>query len=333
MSQRLPVAVIGAGRMGGFHARVCAENPSVELVAVVDSVVSQAQTVAAKHGVQGLPSAESLLGRIKAAVVAVPTIAHVSVAGPLLERGISCLVEKPLAATSTEAALLVKAAAKGRATLQVGHSERFNPAFMALSKYNLRPRFVEATRVSPCRFRSMDIGVVMDMMIHDIDLVLSLVRSEVVSVDAVGVNVVGATEDMANVRVRFANGCVADLTASRASLKVERRIRVFAESGYAAVDFGAKRGTFVRPSAKLEAMRKKAMAAGQFDPTSAVGEEFEKLLTVEQIEINDHDALARQLAAFVASVTQGEPVVVTGDDGRRAVELAEQIVRAVAAQH
>jgi predicted dehydrogenase len=319
--------------MGGFHARVCAENPSVELVAVVDSVVSQAQTVAAKHGVQGLPSAESLLGRIKAAVVAVPTIAHVSVAGPLLERGISCLVEKPLAATSTEAALLVKAAAKGRATLQVGHSERFNPAFMALSKYNLRPRFVEATRVSPCRFRSMDIGVVMDMMIHDIDLVLSLVRSEVVSVDAVGVNVVGATEDMANVRVRFANGCVADLTASRASLKVERRIRVFAESGYAAVDFGAKRGTFVRPSAKLEAMRKKAMAAGQFDPTSAVGEEFEKLLTVEQIEINDHDALARQLAAFVASVTQGEPVVVTGDDGRRAVELAEQIVRAVAAQH
>ena len=332
MSQRLPVAVIGAGRMGGFHARVCAENPNVKLVAVVDSVATQAEAVAGKYGVEGLSSVEPLLGRIRAAVVAVPTVAHLAVAAPLLEQGVSCLVEKPLAATSAEATLLVKAAAKGQAILQVGHSERFNPAFMALGKYDLRPRFVEATRVSPCRFRSMDIGVVMDLMIHDIDLVLSLVRSEVVSVDAVGVNVIGVTEDMASVRVRFANGCVADLTASRAALKVERRIRVFAESGYAAVDFGAKRGTFVRPSAKLEAMRKKAVAAGHFDPASAAGEEFEKLLTVEQIEINDHDALARQLAAFVASVTSGAPVVVTGDDGRRAVELAEQIVRAIADQ-
>lgn len=333
MSKRLRMAVIGAGRMGGFHARACAESRDVELVAVVDTVATQALAVARKHNVAGLSSVEALGDRLDAAVIAVPTVAHLAVAGPLLERGVSCLVEKPLAATSAEAARLVKAASKGNSTLQVGHSERFNPAFMALARYQLKPRFIEATRVSPCRFRSMDIGVVMDMMIHDIDLVLSLVPSEVVSVDAVGVNVVAATEDMANVRVRFANGCVADLIASRAALKVERRIRIFAESGYASVDFGAKRGTFVRPSARLTALRQAAMATGHFDPAGVADTEYEKLLEVEQIEINDHDALSRQLAAFVASARDGEPVVVSGDDGRRAVELAEQIVRAIQLGH
>jgi predicted dehydrogenase len=304
----------------------------VDLVAVVDVDRARAAEVAGKYGVASEGSIDAVAGRIDAAVVAVPTAHHLAVAAGLLAAGKSCLVEKPLAATSAEAAELVAAAAKGKATLQVGHSERFNPAFMALSRYKLKPRFIEAERISPCRFRSMDVGVVMDMMIHDIDLVLSLVRSDVVSVDAVGVNVVAATEDMANVRVRFASGCVADLSASRAALKVERRIRIFAENGYVGVDFGAKRGVFIRPTARLNEVRAAAVAAGRFDPATVGDAEFEKLLNVEQIEIDDHDALGKQLAAFVASVRDGAPVVVTGDDGRRAVDLADQIVRAIRAQ-
>lgn len=332
MSQKVRMAVVGAGRMGGFHARVCAESPDVRLIAVVDQNVGQAEEVAAKHGATSTAEVGTLDKAIDAAVVAVPTVAHLAVAAPLLERGVSCLVEKPLAATPEEAERLVAAAAKGGATLQVGHTERFNPAFMALEQHGLVPRFIETERISPCRFRSMDVGVVMDMMIHDIDLVLSLIRSEVVSVDAVGVNVVAATEDMANVRVRFANGCVADLMASRAALKVERRIRLFGQRGYIGIDFGAKQGVFIRPTASLASLRQAAVAGGGFDAAAVGDVPFEDLLDVQSIEINDHDALGEQLKAFVASVRDGRPVIVTGDDGLRAVKLAAQIGETLAAQ-
>lgn len=326
----LRMAVIGAGRMGGFHARVISESPGAELVAVVDRDEARAREVADRHGAQASsadagPWSEGL----DAAVVATPTEAHVAVAGPLLERGIHCLVEKPLAATPQEATELVEAAGRGGATLQVGHTERFNPAFMALARYDLTPRFVEAERISPCRFRSMDVGVVMDLMIHDIDLVLSLVRSDVVSVDAVGVNIIAATEDMANVRVRFANGCVADFATSRAALKVERRIRIFADQAYVGVDFGAKQGMVIRPTERLLSLRRDAMAKGAFDPSVVGDAAFEEMLDVEQMQINDHDALTQQLAAFLASVGDGHPVVVTGQDGQKAVELADRIVRAI----
>lgn len=330
MGKKLRMAVIGAGRMGGFHARVAAESPDVDLIAVIDQDASRAKEVASRHRAEAGTSLATDQARIDAAVIAVPTAAHVEVAAPLLAKGIHCLVEKPLAATPSEAAELVGAAEKGHVVLQVGHTERFNPAFVALARYDLKPRFIEAERVSPCRFRSMDVGVVMDMMIHDIDLVLSLVRSEVESVDAVGVNVVAATEDMANVRVRFANGCVADLAASRAAVKVARRIRIFAENGYVGVDFAAKRGQFIRPSPQLVKLRAEAMKTGRFDP-SAIGDvAYEKLLEIEEIVVDDHDALSKQLAAFVAAARGQGSVVVTGDDGRRAVELAHQIVAAIA---
>lgn len=332
MSNRLRMAVIGAGRMGGFHARVCAENPEVELLAVVDRDAARAAAVGEKYGAAAATSIDAHVSDIEAAVVAVPTVHHVAIAGPLLRRGVGCLVEKPLAGTPEEAALLLDAAESGGAVLQVGHTERFNPAFMALGRYDLVPRFIETERISPCRFRSMDVGVVMDMMIHDIDLVLSLVRSEVTSIDAVGVNVIAATEDMANVRLRFANGCVADLAASRAALKVERRIRIFADSGYVGVDFGARKGIFIRPTARMGELRSAALAAGTFDESLLGGASFEDLLDVQEITIDDHDALGKQLAAFVASVRDAAPVVVTGEDGRRAVELAGRIVEAIRAQ-
>ncbi|MBN2584856.1 MAG: Gfo/Idh/MocA family oxidoreductase [Planctomycetes bacterium] len=332
MSQKLRMAVIGAGRMGGFHARVCHEHPDVDLLGVVDLNRDRAAEVAAKYGVEAFASADTLAGKLDAVVVAVPTTGHVDVAEPLLARGVACLVEKPLAVTAEAATALVRAAEEGGAVLQVGHTERFNPAFMALGRYKLAPRFIETERISPCRFRSMDVGVVMDMMIHDIDLVLSMVRSEVTDIDAVGINVLGTTEDMANVRVRFANGAVADMMVSRAAMKVERRIRVFADNAYAGVDFNAKQGVVIRPGRKMVELLESSLSKGTFDVARIGGEEFQNLLETEQIEINEHDALGKQLESFILAVQGKGPVVVSGDDGRRAVDLAIRIVDAIRAQ-
>jgi predicted dehydrogenase len=329
MSKRIGMAVIGAGRMGGFHAKACAENPDVELVAVVDQDLGRAAKIAAEHGTAASATIDEFLGKIKAAVVAVPTVAHLAVAGPLLERGVACLVEKPLAATSAEAGELVAMARRGRAILQVGHTERFNPVFTALGRYDLKPRFIETERLSPCRFRSMDVGVVMDMMIHDLDLVLSLVRSEAVSVDAVGVALVGVTEDMANARVRFANGCVADFAASRTALKVERRMRIFAENAYVTADFNTRQAVVIRPNERLAKVRAAALERGRFDEAAVTGAQFQDLLDIQPIVIDEHDALRQQLASFLRAVRGEGPVVVTGDDGRRAVELAERIVAGI----
>jgi len=329
MSGKLRMAVVGAGRMGAFHTRACSENPEVRLLGVVDTDGRRAEEVAGRYGVAAVAELDRLPADLEAAVVAVPTSDHVAVAAPLLRRGVACLVEKPLALTSQEATTLVDAANSGAAVLQVGHTERFNPAFMALGRYNLKPRFIETERISPCRFRSMDVGVVMDMMIHDIDLVLSLVRSEVTGVDAVGVNVLGTTEDMANVRVRFAGGAVADMLASRAALKVERRIRIFSDSAYVGVDFNARRGVVIRPGEKMAEMLASSLARGEFDQSKVGGSEFQDLLDIERIEIDEHDALGVQLASFVSAVRGQGPVVVSGDDGRRAIDLAIRIVEAI----
>ena len=178
MSEKIRMAVIGTGRMGGYHARACSNSEAVELVAVVDADAARAAEVASTYGAAAMNLAE-VAGKIDAAIVAVPTEAHLAIAEPLLKSGLDCLVEKPLAMNSAECARLVAAAEQGGAVLQVGHVERFNPAFMALEPLGLTPQFIETERISPCRFRSMDVGVVMDLMIHDIDLVLSLVRSDV----------------------------------------------------------------------------------------------------------------------------------------------------------
>ena len=198
---------------------------------------------------------------------------------------------------------------------------------ISLEPLGLTPQFIETERISPCRFRSMDVGVVMDLMIHDIDLVLSLVRSDVAAVDAVGVNLLGAVEDMANVRVRFANGCVADMTASRAALKVERRIRIYSDQGYVGVDFNAKKATFLRPSQKMQEIKAETVRKGRFNNALVEGVDYADLLDSRQIEINDHDALGEQLKHFVRAIRKQSAVTVTGRDGHNAVALAEEIVR------
>src|SRR3954454_17199040 len=249
--KRLRVGVVGVGHLGQHHARILASLPDVELVAVADSRPGQAQAVADKYGTRAVGDYRQLLDQVDAVSVAVPTVLHREVAGTFLARGIPTLVEKPLASTLAEAELLLSLSHSTGAILQVGHMERFNPALSALQQMPIRPKYIACERLSTYTFRSTDIGVVLDLMIHDIDLVLSLVAAPVRSVSALGVSIFGGHEDVANARVEFEDGCVADLTASRASYVASRKMRLWGAEGYATLDFATRRATLVRPSDRL----------------------------------------------------------------------------------
>src|SRR4051812_49436158 len=211
----VPVAVIGCGRMGQLHARVYSQMDSVRLVGVHDADPDVAAMTVEKYGGEVFKRIDDLAERVQAATIAVPTQHHAFVAEPLLRRGVACLIEKPLAKDVEEAKQIVGWAKEHRAIVQVGHIERFNPAIRSMSKLAVDPRFIEVVRISPLTFRSIDVGVVLDVMIHDIDIVLKLARSPVARIDAVGVSVIGEVEDICNARLMFENGCVANLTASR----------------------------------------------------------------------------------------------------------------------
>src|SRR5438445_1290004 len=237
---KLPVGVVGCGRMGRLHARTYAQMSGTKLVGVCDAVLKAAETVAAEFGTRVVANLDELAEMVSAVTIAVPTEHHARAAEPFLKHGIPCLIEKPLAKDSAEGKQIVELAARHGAMLAVGHIERFNPAVVALTKLNLSPRFIDALRVSPLPFRSLDVGVVLDVMIHDIDIVLSLVKSAVKQVDAVGASVIGAVEDVCNARLTFANGCVANLTASRLALKTERKLRFFSQEAFVSIDYQKK---------------------------------------------------------------------------------------------
>jgi predicted dehydrogenase len=335
MSQVIPVAVVGCGRMGRLHARVFSQMPSVRLAGVLDADVDAADDVAMQHGAARLDSLDAVASVARAVVIATPTTTHLAVATPLLQRGIACFIEKPLAGSSDEARQLVELAEKHGAVLQVGHIERFNPAVRAMQRLNIRPGFVEVTRISPLTFRSIDVGVVLDVMIHDIDIVLNLVRSEVVDVQSAGVSVIGGgsetrpAEDVCNARLRFANGCVANLTASRLALKVERRLRVFSDDAYVSLDYQKKYGIVVKRSGNLEALRNVVarLRRGEIEDLSQL--DYRQIVQVEELTIDDAEPARAQLDAFVAAIKGESPVPVTGSDGLAAVELAERIVAAI----
>ncbi|HSW46170.1 MAG TPA: Gfo/Idh/MocA family oxidoreductase, partial [Phycisphaerae bacterium] len=271
---------------------------------------------------------DPIIDRIKAATVAVPTVHHLSVARPLLERGIAVLIEKPLAPDSTVARQLLDAAREHNALLQVGHTERFNPVVRSMHAMKVSPRFIETHRISPFTFRSADIGVVMDMMIHDIDIVLSLVRARVVRVEAVGVNVLGPHEDIANARVTFESGCVANLTASRLALKTERKIRVFCPEAYLSLDYQKKIGIAIKKDANTDLLNF-ARERKADDLSQLAGTDYASLLKVEPLTVNDEEPLRAELESFLHSLETGAPAAVSAEDGAAAVELAEWITRAV----
>jgi predicted dehydrogenase len=324
------VAVVGVGHMGRHHARLYRDLPGARLVAVVDSNPDRARDAAKEFSCDGLTRVEDLPADLQAATVAVPTIAHLPVAEVLMRRGAAVLVEKPLAPNVEQADRILEIARQTGALLAVGHTERFNPVVRAMQRLHIAPKYIESQRISPFRFRSADIGVVADMMIHDIDIVLSLVKSPVARVDAVGVNVLSRHEDVANARVVFESGAVANLVASRLALKTDRRIRVFSETAYLSLDYQRKTGIAITRDANLDIL---AMAReGKFDSLADMANvDFGKLVNVEPLLVDDVEPLRAELEAFLESVRTGRPPAVTAEDGAAAVRLAADIVTAIGA--
>ncbi len=306
----LRVAAIGVGYLGRHHARILAGLPGVALVGVVDVKAERAAEVAAACGSRPFTRAEDVYGEVDAVSIAVPTAAHLETALPFLERGIPVLVEKPLARSVGDADRLIAAAEARGAVLAVGHTERFNPAVAVASRHVRDPRFVEVHRLGTFPERSLDIDVVFDLMIHDLDIVLSLAGTEVESVEAVGVPVLTGRVDIANARLRFGNGCVANITASRISRERVRKIRFFQADAYVSIDYAAQ---------EVEMYR--LVRGGGDQPTIEGG----------RLEVTREEPLARELADFVGAVRDGRPPLVTGRDGRRALELAERVAGRMAA--
>ncbi len=301
-------AVVGVGHLGREHARILAALAGVELVAVVDIDRARAEAVAAATGCRAVRDLRDLVGGVDAVTVAVPTAAHAEVGVPLLERGIGVLVEKPLARSVAEAERMLTAARGSGATFAAGHTERYNPAVTAVRSLVSNPRFIEGHRLGTFPERSLDIDVVLDVMIHDLDLMLSLVSADVTSIEAVGVPVLTDRVDIANARLRFASGCIANLTASRISRERVRKVRFFQKDSYVAVDFaaqGAEAWQLVRPPGG--------------DPAIQGG----------QLPVTQAEPLERELADFVGAVRERRRPLVTGEDGLRAVALAQRVTDAM----
>jgi len=308
--QLVRTAVIGVGYLGRFHALKYAALPGAALLAVVDPDREARDRVAAETGCRAVADYRDILGEVDAVSIATPTPLHFQIAGECLERGVHVLVEKPVTETPAQARQLIAAAARRGLVLQVGHLERFNAAILALAGTLGVPRFIESHRLAPFRERGTDVNVVLDLMIHDIDLIQSLVRAPVESIDAVGAFVFSSGLDIANARIRYAGGCVAQTTASRVSMKTERKLRLFQDDAYVSIDLQQKVLTIVRkPPAGAVA------APGQ--------------MVVEERSYEHGDALKLEIEAFLQSIRERRPPVVTGEDGLRALETAIRITELV----
>jgi predicted dehydrogenase len=324
------VAVVGVGRMGKLHARIFSEMPEAELVCVVDNRPAAAEAVARQRDCAALTDPAEAVDLVDAAVIAVPTLAHVEAARPFVEAGKPVLIEKPIAAESRAAAELLALAETSGTSVQVGHTERFNPAVLAMSRYAISPKFIEAHRISPFTFRSADVGVVLDMMIHDIDLVLSFVGADIAEIRAVGINIIGEHEDICNARLHFTNGCVANLTASRLAIKTERKMRVFSEKAYLSVDYVKKVGIVIGKDRNLDLIQMAREHDAEDLAELAGTVDYTQMLNVEELVIDDNaEPLRRQAEAFRRCVVDGAPPVVSGADGLAAVRTAEAIVAAI----
>jgi predicted dehydrogenase len=316
--------------MGRLHARVYSQTPRVKLAGVFDANAEKSAAVAEEFGCPTLPTLEAAMEVARAVTIAVPTRFHLVTAEPFLWRRIACLIEKPLAKDVAEAQRIVDLASQNDTVVQVGHIERFNPAVRAIERLNIHPRFMEVTRISPLTFRSIDVGVVLDMMIHDIDIVLKLVNAPADRMEAIGVSVIGDVEDICNARVTFANGCVANFTGSRLSLKTERRLRVFSEEAYVSIDYQKKAGIVVRRSGNLQTIRDAVQKIRDGEVPDLAALNFGSLVHVEDLKIQDIEPLRAEQEAFVEAVVNGTTPVVSGDDALAAVQLAERIVQAIA---
>jgi len=319
-------AVVGAGRMGAIHAKVYHDLPDSHLVAVVDSDQAKAKALADKYGCPFYSDVSQVVDQVDAVTLATPTISHLDLAEVFLRRRIPVLVEKPLAANVSEGKRIVALAHRYDTVAAVGHSERCNPVVQAMRHLAIEPLFIEALRVSPFPFRSMDIGVVLDVMIHDIDIVLSLAASPLRRVEAVGVAVIGSEEDICNARLVFANGCVANLTASRLALKTERRLRVFTRQAYLSVDYLKKTGVVINADANHDMLEwiRQHRQAGDLDPAKV---SWPDLVRIEPLQIEDKEPVRLEQEAFLRAVRDRSlSPQVTAEEGLAALTCAQKII-------
>ena len=308
LTEKIRTAVVGVGYLGQFHAEKYAQLENAELVAVVDLDRERAAQVAEKVGARSCSDFREILGQVDAVSIVVPTQAHYEVAKAFLEKGVHVLLEKPITTTLAEADELIRIAAAMKAVFQVGHLERFNPAVLALDGVVSKPGFIESIRIAPFKPRGTDVNVVLDLMIHDIDIIQNIVGSKAEQINSIGTPVFSEEEDIANARIQFANGCIANVTASRISLKSERKMRIFQPDAYISVDFQNK--TFA-------VFRKGDGAMFPGVPN----------ITKEEHSFGQTDALKSEIEAFLDSIATGKPPVVSGEDGRQALETALKIIK------
>jgi predicted dehydrogenase len=328
-NDKIRTAVIGAGKMGTIHAKVYGQLPDSELVAVVDTDEKRAADLAEKHQCQGFTKCSDVLDKVDAVTIATPTVTHLQLAKVFLRRRIPVLIEKPLASNVREGRKIVALAKRHDAVVAVGHSERCNPVVQAMKRLEIEPKFIEAHRVSPYPFRSTDVGVVLDIMIHDIDIILSLAASKIKRIDAVGIGVIEDPEDICNARIVFENGCIANVTASRLALKTERRVRVFTRQAYLSIDYLKKSGIVIKtaPNTNVVEWIKEQRERGDFDLTSV---NWPDLLHIEQLQIDDKEPVRLQQEAFLRAVRdRAFTPEVSAEEGLAALKCAQQILNAV----
>lgn len=350
-NRKIRTAVIGAGKMGTIHAKVYDQLAQSDFVAVVDIDAEKANRLAKRYNCSAFTDCRDILprpfskgrglarggidpdpcprGGIDAVTIATPTVTHMDLAKKFIENGIAVMIEKPLAANIKEARKVVALAKKKNSLVAVGHSERCNPVVQAMKRLNIEPKFIEANRISPYPFRSTDIGVVLDIMIHDIDIILSLAASSIKKIDAVGVSVIDEKEDICNARIFFENGCIANITASRLALKTERKIRVFSRQAYLSMDYFKKSGIVIKadPNVNIINWIKENKSKGGLNPLAV---NWPDLLHIEELAIDDKEPLRLEQEFFLRAVLDktARPEV-SAEEGLAAMECAEKILASI----
>ena len=326
---KIRTAIVGAGKMGSIHAKVYSSLPDSELVAIVDVDANKASELAGKYNCPAYTDCEQIFDKVDAVTISTPTVTHMKLAKLFLKRKIPVLIEKPLASSVREGRKIVSLARRYDTVVAVGHSERCNPVVQAMKRVQIEPKFIEAHRVSPYPFRSTDVGVVLDIMIHDIDIVLSLAASKVKRVDAVGVSVIGGAEDICNARIVFDNGCIANLTASRLALKTERRVHVFSRQAYLSVDYLKKSGIIIKtdPNVNVVEWIRQQQESGGLDVTSV---NWPDLLHIEPLQIDDKEPVRLEQEAFLRAVKDRSfTPEVSAEEGLAALRCAQKIITCV----
>ncbi|MEX1276135.1 MAG: Gfo/Idh/MocA family oxidoreductase [Bacteroidota bacterium] len=324
---KLRIGVVGCGHLGSLHTSMLAQIASADLVGVYDVEGGRAQRIAAEHGTRAFDSLESLLSGVQAVSIATTTKSHFEVARKALERGVHVFIEKPITEKISHAEELVKMAEAANLRIQVGHIERFNPAILAIEHLRLAPLFIESHRLAQFNPRGSDVAVVLDLMIHDIDLILSLVKSPVTRIDANGVAVVSDSLDIANARLQFENGCVANVTASRISQSKMRKMRMFQTDAYISIDFSQGLAEVFRLVDENDTSVAPTMMLGKIDQGHR-----KRVIVYEQPEVHEVNALKHELELFVQSVQTGTTPPVSGRDGLQALQVAEEILGIIKGQ-